>query len=440
MKSVSMSENQENSELEKPLSKALPWIMWGFGALFYCYQFIIRVCPSVMADDWMETFAIDAVSLGFIAAFYYQAYAAMQIPLGLLIDKLGPRRLLSLAALGCATGCFLTALTSYVQVISIARFLMGMGAAAGFLGSLKLATLWFPPKKIAMIAGLTTGLGTIGGISGQAPLSLLNGLIHWQGSMYVLTAIGLTLSVVIWVFVADSPSEVKKTKKKKTTENIPIFKGLQLVLKNKQCWIVALHGLLMYVPLSAFADLWGIPFLKSAYGFREEYAATMVSSIYLGTIVGGLLLGPVTAYFGREKIPMMLGALVSGTCYAVVIFVHPLPDGLIYALLFMGGVAFITECLCFSLSLYQLPVNYGGIAVGFTNMIIMLSGVLMQPLIGWLIKLASPPQSSIEEYTLNTFQNALWIVPFCLFIAFALVFFIKDQKQAQKRPNTISQK
>ena len=335
----------KNLVMKKDTGNLLPWLMWGTAALFYCYQFIIRVCPSVMADDWMLSFSIDTATLGVISAFFYQAYAGMQIPLGIIIDKLGPRRLLAIAAFICASGCCLTAMTNQVELVSVGRFLMGMGAAGGFLGALKVGTMWFPPHKMGMIAGLTTGLGTLGGIFGQAPLSMLNGLIDWRGSLFILTILGVSVATLIWFIVKDSPKGTVRTSP--SSDSMPLFEGLKMVVSNKQCWLIAFHGFLMYVPLAAFADLWGVPYLKSVYGFKEEYAATMVSSIYVGTIVGGLLLGPITYFFRQERLPMMMGALISCVCYVVVIFVHPLPDWLIYVLLFTGGVSFITECLCY---------------------------------------------------------------------------------------------
>ena len=407
----------------------LPWIMWGFSSLFYFYQFILRVCPSVMADDWMTAFSVDTTSLGIMVAFYYYAYAGMQIPLGLLMDKLGPRRLLSSAGGVCALGCLLTAITQDLWVASMGRFLMGMGAACGFLGTMKMATLWFPPSKIGMIAGLSTALGTLGGILGQAPLSLLNDFIGWQGSLYILTLLGISVSLFIWFCVKDAPQDSQTSSTVNPQETVSLMKGLSSVLFNSQTWLIALHGFLMYTPLAAIADLWGVPFLKSAYGFEEKYAATMASCIYVGVIVGGFFLGKFTNLFKRRRSPMVIGASLSCICYALFIFVHPLPDWGLYGLLFVAGASFATECLCFPAVCEQLPRQYGGIAIGFTNMVVMSSGVLMQPLMGWLLETSGNSQmkGAISHYSLEDFQHALWVIPVCLLGAIFILFFIRDK-------------
>jgi len=380
-----------------------------------------------MADDWMLAYAVDASSLGIIAASYYYAYAGMQVPLGLLMDKLGPRRLLALAGLVCAIGCLLMASTRILWLASIGRFLIGMGAACGFLGTMKVATLWFHPSKIGMIAGLSTAIGTIGGITGQAPLSMLNEVIGLKGSLVVLTAAGVMVGAIIWLCVRDLP---EKNQEKDEELTVSLLEGLSSVLFNPQAWLIAFHGFLMYVPLAAVADLWGIPFLKSAYGMEEKYAAIMVSFIYIGVIVGGFLLGKFTELFRRKRTPMLIGALASLCCYSAIFFIHPLPEWLIYGLLFLGGVFFSTECLCFAAVCEHLPRQYGGIAVGFTNMIVMMSGVLLQPLIGWLLNVNWDGQmhGNIPYYSLEAFQKALWIVPVCLLLAACVLFFIKEKR------------
>ena len=150
-------------------SLARSWIVWACAALFFCYQFLLRVAPSVMTQELMGDFAVDACTLGILTSLYSCGYVGFQLPVGSLLDKFGPRRLVSIAALTCSIGSLLFSFADTVIVGAASRFLIGAGSAFGFLSCMKLGTLWFPPQRISLVVGLTLLLGTSGGVAGGLP-------------------------------------------------------------------------------------------------------------------------------------------------------------------------------------------------------------------------------------------------------------------------------
>ena len=122
-------------------SVVLPWVICGLGALFYCYEYLLRISPSVMMSDLMQAYHINATVFGNLAAFYYYAYTPMQLPVGILMDRYGPRRLLTFACLACALGSYLFAHAFHIELAQIGRFMVGFGSAFAFVGVLKLATI-----------------------------------------------------------------------------------------------------------------------------------------------------------------------------------------------------------------------------------------------------------------------------------------------------------
>src|SRR5262245_26180778 len=108
-----------------------PWVVCSFGAIFYCYEYILRIFPSVIAEQLSHYFFIGAAGFGQLAAFYYYAYDPMQLPVGLLVDRYGPRKLLASAALVCAVGSAVF-IYPYFVVASFGRFLVGFGSAFAF--------------------------------------------------------------------------------------------------------------------------------------------------------------------------------------------------------------------------------------------------------------------------------------------------------------------
>lgn len=406
--------------IEPPKQTISPWILWGMGSLFFLYQFVVRVSPAVMADDWLLWFSIDTAMLGSVVSLYYVSYSSMQVPLGLLFDKYGPRALMTTAALVIALGCTLTMISHSLILFSIGRFIIGLGSACGFLGTLKIATLCFPEERLSLIAGLTTAIGTFGGIVGGAPLSFLTEFIGWRGSFLILAAIGLFISILAFSMLRFLPKPKKVRFKTASHAFHDMLVGLRIVMRKSYTWRVALFAFCMYTPLSAFADFWGVPFFKDSFGYDEIYAASLTGTVFLGVIAGGVLLGGMIRVWGKHN-SMVLGATTAVVTFSLILFA-PLSEPLLYGTLFLQGMAFAPECIAFSLIYSVLPNGRGGIAVGFTNMVAMTSGVLLQPIIGWVLEFSSFSQG-LERY-----QLALSTILVCLVGAFVLALSLRPKK------------
>ena len=279
--------------MQQPNSSLRGFFMWFCAAVFYGFQFILRVSPSVMAQDLMSTLVIDACTLGTIASFFYWGYTFMQIPAGLLLDIIGPKKPLILACILCFLGALLFAGGQHISLLSLGRFLIGVGSAFGFLTCIRIASTWFSADKRAIFVGFTLAIGTAGGTSGGLPLALLVQATDWQTAIYILAAVSLILAVVIWIVIVDGVPTINNLEKKIPTK--PIFSLKQItnsiveILQNPQTWLLGAYGFLMYIPLSGFADLWGVPYLMQAFNVEREVAAGALSTFYVGVGVGGPL-------------------------------------------------------------------------------------------------------------------------------------------------------
>lgn len=180
-------------------------VVWGLAAVFYLYELMLLVSPSVMHDDLTLAFDTTAEQLGNLAAFYYYAYAAMQIPVGLLMDKYGPRILLATASLFCCLGCFVFGSAQVLWAAELGRFIMGIGGSFAVVGCLKLASLWFPVNRFALLTGLMVAVGMMGGVFGQAPVAKLVIAFGWQQTIFMGAVLGAILSAIIWFVVSDFP-------------------------------------------------------------------------------------------------------------------------------------------------------------------------------------------------------------------------------------------
>src|SRR5210317_596292 len=173
------------------VSRSQAIVAFALGTLFFGYAFVQRVSPSVMTDELMRDFAVGGAALGSLSAFYFYAYASIQLPVGMLTDHFGPRKLMSFAAGLCALASVAFALSDSLLAASIGRALIGATVAFAFVGTLAIAGYWFRPQQYALLAGLLQTVGMTGGIFGQAPLRQLVEAIGWRSSIHVLAVVAL---------------------------------------------------------------------------------------------------------------------------------------------------------------------------------------------------------------------------------------------------------
>ena len=178
-------------------------LIWSTVALFYFFQFILRVSPNACTDSLMTAYNFDAVTLGSIMSFYYIGYVMMQIPAGIILDRIGVRIPVVASILMCSLGVLLFAIASNAMILSIARLLMGVGSAFAFLSNVKVASLWFDPKRMPLFIGLTFAAGTLGAKVAGSPLVYLLDAIGWQSALQVLAVGGGVLALTSWFVVKD---------------------------------------------------------------------------------------------------------------------------------------------------------------------------------------------------------------------------------------------
>lgn len=404
----------------------LAWFVWLCAVAFYIYQFLLRVAPSVLADDWMAAFHINAAALGILSAGFYYSYTIMQIPVGILMDKFGPRILLSVAATVCAAGCFLVSYTDNFLGALISRILIGMGAACGFLGSMKIATLWFSKSKLGLLAGLTTSLGTIGALLGNLPLAFATTLYPWQKVLVSLGVLGIIIAIVIWIGVRNSkPGDIFH---EHDEEYSTVLKNIKKLISQNQVWVFSFYGFCMYTPIASFTDLWAVTYFKHGLNISEAQATSLNSFTILGLIASGPIFAGISEILHSHKKTMFLSGGLSLIFFTLLCLAPYMHIGFVGLFCFLFGLCFGGEVLCFSAVCSLMPRKLGGISTGFTNMIVMLSGTIFQPVIGFILQKlgASEIINGVPIYTAGSFQVAFIPIIFALIGAIILTFFMKE--------------
>lgn len=408
-------------------TKHIPtWQSWAallMGALFYCYQFIIRVSPNVMTEQLMSSFTVDAIGLSFILMWYYAGYVGMQIPLGILMDKLGARSIIAAGAILCAISTYFFSIATTPFLAAISRFLIGMGSACGYIGTLKLGSQWFTRDKMPLVVGVTMTLGTFGASIGGLPLEFLNTTIGWQGSLHAIALMGLIIGASILLFVGKEPPHHANV-----PEEQHILEDLFTIIKKPQAWLFAIFAMLMYLPLTLIGDLWGVSFLAQKYQIPETEATLPVLFMFIGVAVGSPAFAWLTDVWKSRKKPMIVGSILTLMIYLFILFAPPVPFSVVIILFFFAGFFFNGQPIAFTCICEIMPLHASGVAIGFLNMIVMCSGFFFLPIVGKILVAFwdGTTHEGVPIYSASDFQMALAIIPICLAISLLLTKSIRE--------------
>lgn len=420
-----------NAEKEKqPRAPAHPLLRlalfgWATGALFFFYAWILRVAPSVMIDELMRDFAVGAAAVGHLSAFYFYGYASMQIPVGLLMDRFGPRRLMTVAALGCAAGCLLFALAPTLWALSLGRFVIGATAAFSLVGAMTVAGQWFPPARFALLSGLAMMLGMAGGVFGQAPLRLLVDQFDWRQASLALAGGGVLLALAVFVTVRDRARPSGGLRQ--------VMAGLGQVGRNRQTWLIALAGLGTTGPLLGFAGLWGVPYLVLTQGLDRPAAAGVTSMVFIGWGVGAPVIGWLSDRIGRRKPPFVAGLVLTAVAMAGLAWAPGLPLWAVSVLCFLCGFGGSAQIVGFAAVRELNPPAAGGAALGIVNGVVTGAGALYQPLLGGLLDLAWTGEMAggVRVYTVAAYSTAFSVLVAGAVMGIACILLMRETRCRQ---------
>ena len=421
-------------QYDRKLSSALSvraWSIWILATLFYFYENIIQVSPGVMVPDLMHTFNISSAALGSVIAFFFYAYAAMQIPVGVLVDHYDARYLLTFAVLSCVLGCLLFGLADTLAMIAMGRFFIGLGAAFAAVCAMKLAGNWFPSGKFSYLVGLMVTIGMLGSMVGERPLAVLVERHGWRPSIHFLAYCGVFLAMLIFCIVRHSPDHLHQQHSAGAHRHRhrSLFSGLRKVVQTKQSWVLAIYGGLMFASTSIFGGLWGVPFIMQTHTLTRPTAAGVVSMLFFGWVIGAPMSGMLVNLLRSHKAVLALGSLGTLVIITAIIYITGLSTLSLAILIFSFG--FFSSCFLPSFTLMH-DLHAGGqnsgAALGFMNTANMLGGAIGQPLIGMLLDLTwnGAFVEGAPAYTTANYQTALLVLPALIAISLLLLPMIEE--------------
>jgi MFS family permease len=398
----------------------------GLSSLFYLYEFFLRIAPSSMTHELMRDLHVDAASIGVMSGFFFFAYAPMQIPVGLLCDRFGPKRLITLAVLCCGLATLAFAYTHSIYIASLTRFCIGAASAFAFVGPLVLATHWFEEKHLSTVAGIIQAVGCLGAIFAGEPISALINHFGWRSTMLYSGLIGLSLTAFFFIFLKDN---IEHSESKPSPTTRPLLPQLKKLCNNPQTWWLSVVAFASWAPMSVFSELWGTSFLMTSYHASKMTAAAATTWIWIGVALGSLLAGWWSTQIESRKTPLITFNCIGLVASLFVIFYHAETWLTLDFFLFMLGLAAGSQPITFGLACEQNHSDMHGAAMGFNNMAVISGGVFLQPLVGYILTMYWDHTmfDGAPVYDTLQYQHAFLLIPACYLLGlFATHFKIQE--------------
>lgn len=407
-----------------------PWLIWGLGAAFFLSEYLGRVAPSVIQSELMQTFDINATKFGMLGTIFLIPYIVMQMPVGMLVDRYGPHKLLTATCAVCAFGCYVFASSTNIYVAQIGRFLMGFSAAFAFVGAVKLATLWFCPTRLGLLAGLTQALGMLGAALGEGLVAVLVNHVGWRQSMIIIGCILLTLALLIGFIVRDRPrndfNDMQPSEE--LGRHISYWQALLKVFSNPQSWFNGLFIGLLYAPTGVFAELWGVSYVMQNNGLPRTIAARAVSMIFIGWAVGGPLAGMLSDKI-RRRVPVMFGSAILCLIFlSAILYIQDMPVSILFLLMFLYGLTNTGVGVSYALSGEINSRQVAGTSIAFSNMASILIAAALQPIVGSILD-ANWDGTMLEGakiYSTEAYHIAMTSLPICLLLSVFACLLVKE--------------
>jgi len=401
-------------------SRTIAWTVWIIASVFYAYQYILRVMPNIMLNDILEQFDIGAATFGQFSGVYYIGYSLMHLPLGIMLDRFGPRKVMSGCILLTVLGLMPLLFAEHWIYPIAGRFLIGMGSSAAILGVFKIVRMTFSEERFSRMLSLSVTIGLIGAIYGGGPMSYMRDVLGYQTVVELFAVMGVVLAIATYWIVPDVKSSQEGT----------ILSDIKEVLSNRKVIGSCVCAGLMVGPLEGFADVWGTAFLKQIYGFEGTIAASMPSMIFIGMCVGGPLLSLIA-----EKTGSYIGTIIGTGIAMVTTFSLLLLTNLTSGILSLSFVLVGVCCGYQILAIYKASTyareQVAGLTTAVANMIIMIFGYAFHTAIGGVINSMGGPNVS------EALLYGVAVIPIGLSlgtIGFVLLFISekrKDKKTSQ---------
>jgi sugar phosphate permease len=372
------------------------YVIYAVVALAYFFVYFHRTSTAVMAPELVSAFNIAPTALGLFGSMYFYAYALGQLPAGILADRWGARKTMSLFVLIAGLGALLFGMAGSFNTALVGRFMVGLGVGFVYVPAMRILADWFKKNEFATYSGLLLAVGNLGSLAAAAPLVALMAVIGWRSSMNIVGIVSIAIAILAYILIRNKPEEVGGASiaaiegdepVKASAPTIGIGESLGMISRNYNFWTITVMFFIMYGTIMGFQGLWAGPYLANVYGLGEAEVGKLLMLIPLGMIFGCPLSGVISdkVLKSRKKV-VFWGAIFYLLAWIPLIWkIDSMSLGFLSFLLFVFGFFGGFFVVMYANTKENVDVQIAGTAIGFLNVFVFIGGAIYQQVMASII-------------------------------------------------------
>lgn len=403
------------------------WSIYIITSSLFLTSQLYRASNAVISPYLLKDLKLTTEGLGLLSASFFYSFALIQIPVGILLDRIGPRLSMTALSFIAIVGAFIFAWADSLSTGVLGRLLMGIGMGCNLMGSLKLLTTWFAPNSFATLSGITFSIGTIGNMLASTPLVLLVQRVGWRMAISSIAIVNLLQIIILYVIVRDRPANLKTPcSNESRLKFVEIFAGAKRLFKKKVFWLISCAAFFRYGVFAAVQTIWAGPYLMNGMGLSPLVAGNIIFLLNVALIIGSPIWGCFYDKISlqRKNIIQLSFFLLALTTIAYASI--PAKSGIVLtALLFISfGFSAGTGNILFAYIKERMPNDLAGTTMTAINFFTMLGAAVFIHGFGKLMEHFYPTRS----LSIEAFRNGFWICGGLLLLISISFFIVKVEK------------
>lgn len=350
-------------------------------ALMPMVSFLYRMANAVIAPDLVAELGLDAAGLGLLTSAFFMGFGLTQLPLGMSLDRWGPRRVAAVLFVVGGLGGVVFATGETVLQLGIGRAMMGVGMACSVMAGLKAANLWFPPGRVPLLTSFFFGMTGVGGMLATVPLAALLAVVHWRQVLLGIAGLAMLVALLIVLLVPEKPAGSGRPASLSAQ-----LRDLGRIFTSIHYWRIMPVAAIGIGASAAYQSLWVVPWLRDIAGFDRQAQALGLFVILAGSVVGNFGFGALSQVLGRRGIPLVVPALIGLIgCMAIQAFLAFGNAVAVLPIWFAFGVLAAGPIGLYAVLGPQFPVELSARVSTAMNLCVFLTSFAFQWLVGVII-------------------------------------------------------